>query len=500
MNALIVVAVFFVFGGVWGTHAVGEVGEGSPICIMFDKEDVAAAASNVLFVIALNDDDDDRNGFPDRDDGVATTQENDMVELRLDASAADVANGVELSAEPRRNLRVWTRPEKGRQSLLDLPAIWPVGSNGTPDPLYVEGVETSRRVSDTELLVSCKRGAYPSVSRRLTVVDAEFEMRGALAMARALRFLSEDDRRRVALTLRGWEPFGLIVGFETKPFSVVIRPEEAAEWTTLDMVDPKIASVEPVKIRSSTQAFALKGLSEGDTVMSVRVAGRECHSLPIKAVVEKWILSYCVGYSTPEVSPEDKFRDAVSKGDVGLAGKLLDAGGVDVNKAYDDGRFPVHLAVEQGGKAMLAQLLKAGASVNSQDGAGYTPLHLAVRKGNEAIVEYLVEAKATIDAQDKGGCTPLHHAILEGHKSLALFLIRQHSDVHATGIPGATPLHLAAMKGWTDVVKELLNAGADIHALTCGGYDAIEVAELARQNAVVKMLRKRVAEKGKSEN
>lgn len=75
-----------------------------------------------------------------------------------------------------------------------------------------------------------------------------------------------------------------------------------------------------------------------------------------------------------------------------IIAKILSAKNVDVSKANDLGKAPLHRAVEQRWKESISLLLAhKHINVNSKDTAGFTPLHEAaqLQSGNGNVVRYV---------------------------------------------------------------------------------------------------------------
>ena len=171
------------------------------------------------------------------------------------------------------------------------------------------------------------------------------------------------------------------------------------------------------------------------------------------------------------------------EGDAKLVAARIQAGD-DVNEtARDDGRTPMHNAVEgnfhwatlrnpAGEHADVVRLLiEAGADINTPNKSGLTPLDTAfiksggVYKEEISFISALIEAGATVGESDT---IPLHWAAQRGQISTVAFLISAGHPVNQTDKNGVTALHLAAAggyveKGHMEVVDALLNSGVDIN-------------------------------------
>ena len=77
----------------------------------------------------------------------------------------------------------------------------------------------------------------------------------------------------------------------------------------------------------------------------------------------------------------------------------------------DDGRTPLHWAVEDGEVNKIKALVAVGVDPNARDLHGNAPLHTAVNIGLTDAISELIEGKANPNARDKIGRTPLHIAV-----------------------------------------------------------------------------------------
>ncbi len=114
---------------------------------------------------------------------------------------------------------------------------------------------------------------------------------------------------------------------------------------------------------------------------------------------------------------------AIKQGLLAIAERLIAADPAVVNRQGPDGKTPLHWAVANSKKDLVALLIARGASVNIKDCDGSSPLHLAVSANvGVAIVHQLLNAGAEVAAQDDWHGTPLSlaqdkqiKAILEEH-------------------------------------------------------------------------------------
>ena len=75
---------------------------------------------------------------------------------------------------------------------------------------------------------------------------------------------------------------------------------------------------------------------------------------------------------------------------------------------YDDGKTPIHRAVEEGHTDKVELLLVQGANINEKDNDGHTAIHRAAEKGHTDILKLLLDHGAKIIKKDNCGKTPIH--------------------------------------------------------------------------------------------
>jgi ankyrin repeat protein len=83
--------------------------------------------------------------------------------------------------------------------------------------------------------------------------------------------------------------------------------------------------------------------------------------------------------------------------------------GLDVNKADDDGKTPLHQAIDLGAEDLAVSLVDAGADVNLRDRWGNTPLWRAVyhSPGTDTLIGVLLEHGADPAAKNNHGVSPI---------------------------------------------------------------------------------------------
>ncbi|MDA8410885.1 MAG: ankyrin repeat domain-containing protein, partial [Treponema sp.] len=133
---------------------------------------------------------------------------------------------------------------------------------------------------------------------------------------------------------------------------------------------------------------------------------------------------------------------------------------------FEDGKTPLHKAVEIKAGGIVQFLLSRGANPNAHDGSGSTPLHEAMRLGWVDGAAILLAGKADPNARDGFDNTPLHIALPPGSRQAGVeLLLSKGADPTHKDRNGNTALHVAVQVGYSaKIIGELLAAGASANA------------------------------------
>jgi ankyrin repeat protein len=146
-----------------------------------------------------------------------------------------------------------------------------------------------------------------------------------------------------------------------------------------------------------------------------------------------------------------------------------------------------------GDRAIVLQILKAGANVNAieETGApkGASPLLLAISHGHPKTAQLLIRQGARQDFADENGRLALPLAAEKGFELVVRDLVKAGGDPDMrSGENEDTPLILAAAKGHNKVVKVLLDANADKDVMNKFGDMALDIAEEKGRKETIELL------------
>nr|XP_054757108.1 putative ankyrin repeat protein RF_0381 [Lytechinus pictus] len=193
--------------------------------------------------------------------------------------------------------------------------------------------------------------------------------------------------------------------------------------------------------------------------------------------------------------------------------KYLISQGADVNKRTANGWTVLHCAATNCSFGVIEYLLKFtgevnrnaedqhallpkgdSLEVNKADNEGRTALHIAVQHGYIDVVKFLLTSGALSDTEDIRGQTPLHQSITLGHRDIAGLLI---DKLNAKN--DSVAIHLAVMYGLTSIIERMIAKGSDINVQSNDGqtclHKAIKLCYQKKQNVEGTETLRKVSEK-----
>ncbi|KTF76034.1 hypothetical protein cypCar_00041207, partial [Cyprinus carpio] len=157
-----------------------------------------------------------------------------------------------------------------------------------------------------------------------------------------------------------------------------------------------------------------------------------------------------------------------------------------LNVQDEQGRTPLHWAVEQNQQQSCVLLLELGADPNILNNAMMGPLHLAVTKRYNHLVEVLFQSCDKTDANLEGdlGNTPVMMACCTNNCQAIQFLFKHGAKMCIQNKLGHYAIHTVAFAG----AKEAMEMVLEIGKATL--FDHVELAEylISKCNAVKEML------------
>nr|XP_054757117.1 putative ankyrin repeat protein RF_0381 [Lytechinus pictus] len=170
--------------------------------------------------------------------------------------------------------------------------------------------------------------------------------------------------------------------------------------------------------------------------------------------------------------------------------KYLISQGADVNKRTANGWSVLHCAATNSSFGVIEYLLSVTGEVNRNaedqhallpkddplevnkaDNEGRTSLHIAVQHGYIDVVKFLLTSGARSDTEDIRGQTPLHQSITLGHRDIAGLLI---DKLNAKNDSAA--IHLAVIHGHTSIIERMIAKGSDINVQSNDGQTCLHKA------------------------
>ncbi len=115
----------------------------------------------------------------------------------------------------------------------------------------------------------------------------------------------------------------------------------------------------------------------------------------------------------------------------------------------------IFVAAQEGDLEKVRSLMEQGIDMEANPfDYGRFPLHVACENGHLEVVMYLVEKNANKDVTDFLDKTPLHHAAAYGRLEVVQYLVQQGANKEVTGdYRVCSALYVAAFNGHLEIVR-----------------------------------------------
>ncbi|XP_056401858.1 ankyrin repeat domain-containing protein 35 isoform X2 [Hyla sarda] len=185
---------------------------------------------------------------------------------------------------------------------------------------------------------------------------------------------------------------------------------------------------------------------------------------------------------------QSAFHLAASRGFADCVSVIL-SHKVEINAKTDDGCTALHLASSNCHPECVKLLLQHGAHEDSIDFHSRTPLHCAATSGCVSSVLLLCDAEDTVlDAADDDGRTPLMIAAQRNHPTVCSLLLDRGAQVDLFDRDMKTALILSCEKGNIQAAETLITKGADATLRDNKGCDALHYTDLSRDDSLRRLV------------
>ncbi|EAY01643.1 ankyrin repeat protein, putative [Trichomonas vaginalis G3] len=161
----------------------------------------------------------------------------------------------------------------------------------------------------------------------------------------------------------------------------------------------------------------------------------------------------------------------------------------DVNAKNEQGKTPLHCAVECSDKVIAKLLISHGADVNSNKYIFGAPLRYAIYYKDKEMVEFLLSNGADPKQKDLESESLLQCAINRNQKEIVELFIAKGVNINEIYASGETALHIAAASNNKEITELLIAHGVNIYAKDKNGETPLQIAE-ERNNEEVALLLK----------
>jgi ankyrin repeat protein len=158
---------------------------------------------------------------------------------------------------------------------------------------------------------------------------------------------------------------------------------------------------------------------------------------------------------------------AIYRDDMDALNRVLANGTENLEGIDEEGRTPLHLAVELRNRTAIQRLLQAGADLGGTEllhGGQWNQMHWAVYHGDMgAVNRILANGVRDLEGTDENGRTPLRLAVDLQNIAITQRLLQAGADVNTQDRRGKTPLMSATANGNLKIMEVLIRAGADVN-------------------------------------
>ncbi|EHH17620.1 hypothetical protein EGK_14067, partial [Macaca mulatta] len=189
----------------------------------------------------------------------------------------------------------------------------------------------------------------------------------------------------------------------------------------------------------------------------------------------------------PIEEKKEKFKKAMTIGDVSLVQELLDSG-ISVDSTFQYGWTPLMYAASVANAELVRVLLDRGANASFEKDKQTILITACSAHGSEEQILKCVELLLSRNADPNVACrrlmTPIMYAARDGHTQVVALLVAHGAEVNTQDENGYTALTWAARQGHKNIVLKLLELGANKMLQTKDGKMPSEIAKRNKHHEV----------------
>ncbi|XP_010387636.1 ankyrin repeat, SAM and basic leucine zipper domain-containing protein 1 [Rhinopithecus roxellana] len=193
----------------------------------------------------------------------------------------------------------------------------------------------------------------------------------------------------------------------------------------------------------------------------------------------------------PIEEKKEKFKKAMTIGDVSLIQELLDSG-ISVDSTFQYGWTPLMYAASVANAELVRVLLDRGANASFEKDKQTILITACSAHGSEEQILKCVELLLSRNADPNVACrrlmTPIMYAARDGHTQVVALLVAHGAEVNTQDENGYTALTWAARQGHKNIVLKLLELGANKVLQTKDGKMPSEIAKRNKHHEIFNLL------------